>query len=317
MRPTSVPEEPVRLPHGERRKAPRAPFRKARRPDERVSLLGATVDLVRPEEVIFHISNVVAAGRKSIIANHNLHSIYLFHRLPAYRTFFARADVIEVDSRPMIFFARALGVHSRAFHRCTYLDWRELFWVVAARNRWRIFYLGGAPGVAEAAAQALMARYPGVEIASRNGYFDPQPGGGENEAVLQEIRTFDPDVLFVGMGMPRQELWIDQAFEHLPNCAVLSVGAAFDYEAGVQSAAPRWMGQIGLEWLHRLVHDPKRLFARYCLEPWTLIGFALLDVWSAIRRGFRPPKGPAPAPLKAAVSGVAASAAAQPDPARR
>ncbi|HEY0053078.1 MAG TPA: WecB/TagA/CpsF family glycosyltransferase, partial [Caulobacteraceae bacterium] len=96
--------------------------------------------------------------------------------------------------------------------------------------------------------------------------------------------AFRPDVLMVGMGMPRQELWILDHFEALPDCVILPVGAAFDYEAGVQAAAPRWMGRLGLEWLFRLAHDPKRLFVRYCVEPWTLVGPALGDLRRARRR---------------------------------
>jgi len=98
------------------------------------------------------------------------------------------------------------------------------------------------------------------------------------------VREFKPNVLFVGMGMPRQELWIADNVEALPQAVILPVGAAFDYEAGVQKAAPRWMGRLGVEWLFRLFADPKRLFARYCVEPWFLIGPALGDVREAMRR---------------------------------
>lgn len=71
----------------------------------------------------------------------------------------------------------------------------------------------------------------------------------------------------------------------LPNCAIFSVGAAFDYEADEQAAAPRWMGRMGIEWLFRLVHDPKRLARRYLIEPWSLSGLILKDIWTAIRAG--------------------------------
>ncbi|MDP3379476.1 MAG: WecB/TagA/CpsF family glycosyltransferase, partial [Brevundimonas sp.] len=91
-------------------------------------------------------------------------------------------------------------------------------------------------------------------------------------------------VLLVGMGMPRQEIWIADHLDALPDCVVLNVGAAFDYEAGVQKAAPRWMGKAGLEWLYRLAVDPRRLFHRYCVEPWHLIGPIMDDLKAALRR---------------------------------
>ncbi len=105
-----------------------------------------------------------------------------------------------------------------------------------------------------------------------------------NTAVLAAIKDFAPHVLFVGMGMPRQELWIADNLAALPSVPILPVGAAFDYEAGVQKAAPRWMGRLGVEWLFRLFADPKRLFTRYCIEPWFLIGPALGDVCAALKR---------------------------------
>ncbi len=240
-----------------------------------------------------HIGQAVLTRTPSRIANHNAHSIYLTKKNPEFAAFFERADLIEVDSTPLIFFTRVLGLHSRRFHRCTYLDWRDHFWSVAARKRWRVFYLGGAPGVAAEAAERLAVRYPGVEISTRDGFFDMSANSAENAAVVKQIADVEPHILFVGMGMPRQEIWIHRNQPLLPPTVTLSVGAAFDYEAGVQSAAPRWMGGLGIEWLFRLVGDPKRLFARYCIEPWWLVLPATRDVAYAAMKGrlFRSPYG--------------------------
>jgi N-acetylglucosaminyldiphosphoundecaprenol N-acetyl-beta-D-mannosaminyltransferase len=262
----------------------RSRFRLRRRPEERVRALGGEMDLVRPEEVLWFTSQKIAAGERAVVANHNLHSLYLLRREPLVREFFRRADLIEVDSTPLIHWMRLVGRHSRPFHRCTYLDWRDAFWALAAEQGWRIFYLGGAPGVAQAAATSLAARYPGLKLMVRDGYFDAAPGSDDNAAVLRQIDDFAPQVLFVGMGMPRQEIWMSQNASWLPNCVMFSVGAAFDYEAGVQIAAPRWMGGLGVEWLFRLLHDPRRLFSRYCIEPWFLLGPALADLKAALQR---------------------------------
>ena len=278
--PSLRPSAPERL-ATERRARPRAPFRQNRRARERVTILGQPMDLVKPEEVLHHIQQAVRQGAKSLIANHNLHSLYLMQKRPELGAFYDKADLIEVDSTPLLAFSRALGLHSRGFHRCTYLDWRDHFWSVANREGWRVLSVGGAPGVGDEAARRLKLRYPDADIAIHHGFFDARPGSSENAAVLDQITAFKPHILFVGMGMPRQELWIAENFERLPDCVILSVGAAFDYEAGVQSAAPRWMGRAGIEWAYRLVHDPKRLFARYCVEPWTLIPLALRDILKA------------------------------------
>ena len=237
----------------ERRAKPRAPFRQNRRARERVTILGQPMDLVKPEEVLHHIQQAVRQGAKSLIANHNLHSLYLMQKRPELGAFYDKADLIEVDSTPLLAFSRALGLHSRGFHRCTYLDWRDHFWSMANRQGWRVLSVGGAPGVGDEAARRLKLRYPDADIAIHHGFFDARPGSSENAAVLDRITAFKPHILFVGMGMPRQELWIAENFERLPDCVILSVGAAFDYEAGVQSAAPRWMGRAGVEWAYRLL----------------------------------------------------------------
>ena len=251
-------------------------------------MFGQPVDLVRPEEVLHHVQRAVDEGRKSIIANHNLHSLYLFQHHPEMRRFYEKADMVEVDSTPMIWFSKALGLHSRPFHRCNYLDWRDHFWSVANRKGWRVMSVGGAPEVGPRAVQSLSERYPDADIQTRHGFFDARPEAAENAAVVADILAFRPHILFVGMGMPRQEAWVIQNLDRLPDCVIFSVGAAFDYEAGVQTAAPRWMGRAGLEWLFRLVHDPRRLFRRYCVEPWTLAPLAFADIRAAWRRRLKP-----------------------------
>jgi len=283
MTETSIPS-----PTTERRAVRRAAFRQHRRPRERVRILGQAMDLVKPEEVMHHLQQAVGEGRKALIANHNLHSLYLLRKQPDIQAFYDRADMVEVDSTPLLWFSRALGLHSRGFHRCTYLDWRGHFWSLAERKAWRVLSVGGAPGVGQEAARRLGLRYPHADVRTHHGFFDARPGSADNQALIADISAFQPHILFVGMGMPRQELWIADNFDRLPDCVILSVGAAFDYEAGVQKAAPRWMGRAGIEWAYRLFSDPKRLFTRYCLEPWSLLPLALDDLRAARRRGREP-----------------------------
>lgn len=250
----------------------------------RVRLLGADVDLITPAEMLARVEGFVAAGRTAVVANHNAHSLSLCRSVPRLRAFFEQADLIEIDSRPMIAWARLLGLPVGPEHRCTYLDWRDDFWRLSTDRGWRVFFLGGAPGVADTACARLRERWPGVELRGRHGYFDTSAGSAENEAVLAEIRAFDPDVILVGMGMPLQEEWILANRRALARGVLFSVGGAFDYEAGVQVAAPRWMGRLGLEWLFRLSSQPRRLAHRYLIEPWNLAPAALDDLRAAAGR---------------------------------
>ncbi len=241
------------------------------------------MDLVRPEEVFHFVSSKIAAGEKAIIANHNLHSLYLLKRSAALRAFFRQADLVEVDSIPLILWAHLTGRQSRRFHRCTYLDWRNDFWTLAQRNSWRVFFVGGKHGIAEAAADKIRLAYPGVHLETQHGYFDSAQGSAANAAVVESIKDFGPHILFVGMGMPIQETWILENHEALPVCAMFTVGGAFDYEAGVQLPCPRWAGQLGVEWLFRLVTNPT-LAKRYLIEPWSLVGLAMVDLKRALGR---------------------------------
>jgi len=256
----------------------------------RLRLLGAEVDLVTPDEVLSTVDGFVREGRSAVIANHNAHSLYLMKRSKDFQAFYADADLIQVDSTPMIAWGRLLGLPLEQKHRSTYLDWRDRFWTLANERGWRVFYLGGASGVADRACEKLRAEFPATVLDCHDGYFDLAEDSPENQAILAQIKAFRPDIIFVGMGMPRQEAWIRRNRAALTSGVLFSVGAAYDYEGGAQIAAPRWMGRIGLEWLFRLVSQPGRLAFRYLVEPWSLVPLALDDL-----RRHRPVPSPAPA----------------------
>lgn len=242
----------------------------------RLTLLGVEVDPLTIEELNGKIAAAVASGERAIIAHHNLHSVYLYHRDGRMRDFYARAQVAHIDGMPLIWLGRLLGYPLYRTQRVTYVDWVHPLMREAHARGWRIFYLGSKPGVASQAAQILMAQFPGLEIHTRHGYFDMN--GPENESVLAEIRHVHPDILMVGMGMPRQERWIVENLERIEACAILTSGACFDYIAGAIPTPPRWMGHIGLEWLFRLLTEPQRLWRRYLVEPCFLLPFAAKDI---------------------------------------
>jgi N-acetylglucosaminyldiphosphoundecaprenol N-acetyl-beta-D-mannosaminyltransferase len=252
----------------------------------RLHLLGGPVDIVSRDEVIHFIAEAVAGGRKAIVGNQNLHSLQISRTDGRLRSFFAAADVIEIDSMPLVHWARLLGQPLSRRHRSTYLDWRDQFWRAAAQRGWRVFLLGATEAVNAKAISRLASQWPGVLLGGRHGYFDQVRLSSGNAAVLEQINAFRPDVLLVGMGMPTQEIWIEQNYASLTSGVVLSVGGAFDYEAGVQRPAPRILGDLCLEWLFRLAHNPRRLTARYMVEPWDLLPLAFDDL--RVRFGARP-----------------------------
>jgi N-acetylglucosaminyldiphosphoundecaprenol N-acetyl-beta-D-mannosaminyltransferase len=229
------------------------------------------------------IVEAVAARRGSIIANHNLHSLYLYHHDADVRAFYGSADIIHIDGMSLVIFGKLLGLPLERAQRLTPLDWIRPLLAEAARRRWRVFYLGGKPGVAERAAVLFRGAFPALTLETAHGYFDARRASEENRAVLDAINRFGPDLLLVGMGMPRQEHWILEHRVDLAAGAIFNVGGLFDYIAGETATPPRWLGSVGLEWLFRLASDPTRLSKRYLVEPWFVLKLFLAEL---LRRRF-------------------------------
>jgi N-acetylglucosaminyldiphosphoundecaprenol N-acetyl-beta-D-mannosaminyltransferase len=247
-------------------------------------LLGLRVGEYDIERLNARVARAIANDERIVIANHNLHSLYLCRDDAKLRAFHAAADVTHADGMSLILLGRLLGLPLRRSHRVTYVDWIGPLMRAAADARWRIFAIGGAPGVFERAAERLRAQYPGVILEGTHGYFDHQAGSRESAAAVAQIAAFRPDILLVGMGMPRQEHWVHDHRSVLDANVILMAGAAMDYVAGVIPTPPRGAAGVGLEWLWRLVAEPRRLWRRYLVEPWFVAGMVWADRM-ARRRG--------------------------------
>ncbi len=216
----------------------------------------------------------MAGGGRIVIGHHNLHSLYLLHHEVVMAEFDRRADCLFCDGMGLLLLARWLGHPLARRQRVTYADWIEPLAAEATRRGWRLFHVGGRPGVGERAAAILADRHPGLIIGSVPGYFDAAPGSPANAAVLEAIRAAAPHLLLVGMGMPRQERWVLENLDSIAASVILTSGACMDYVAGAAPTPPRWAGRVGLEWLFRLAAEPRRLGRRYLIEPWWLLRLA-------------------------------------------
>ncbi|MEL6554394.1 MAG: WecB/TagA/CpsF family glycosyltransferase [Cyanobacteria bacterium J06621_11] len=229
------------------------------------------------------LKTIITAEIRSIVANHNLHSIYVYHHDRKMRDFYARADYIHVDGMAMVVLGRLFGLPLERKHRVTYADWVYSIMAEAAQNRWRVFYLGSKPGTAEKGAEILRDRYPTLQIQTAHGYFNADVNSAENQQIVTAINQYQPHILLVGMSMPRQEHWILDNFEQLKTNVILPSGAAIDYVAGDVPTPPRWAGRWGLEWLFRLFAEPGRLWQRYLMEPWFILRLAFMQRLREIR----------------------------------
>jgi N-acetylglucosaminyldiphosphoundecaprenol N-acetyl-beta-D-mannosaminyltransferase len=250
-----------------------------------VSFLSISIDPTTISNLMALVASRIERQEKCVIAHHNLHSLYLFHREARFRAFYRDAEWTHIDGMPLVALARLYGHRVKREQRVTYVDWIGPLMEDAARKQWRVFYLGSAPGVAETGGARLRQRHQGLQIQTMHGYFDAAPSSRENARVLNAIAEYKPHVLMVGMGMPRQEYWIHENFARLHANVILPCGAAIDYVAGAAYTPPRWAGRVGLEWAFRLAAEPRRLWRRYLLEPWSVLGVVVKDfMWT--RLGF-------------------------------
>jgi N-acetylglucosaminyldiphosphoundecaprenol N-acetyl-beta-D-mannosaminyltransferase len=252
-----------------------------------IEFLGLTVQPKSMAELSQLVDQGIREGHKWIIANHNLHSLYLLHRHAKLRDFYSQVHWTYLDGMSLIALGRLYGHPLKRDQRVTNADWTMPLMELAARRGWRVFNLGSPRHVAEEAACRLRQLFPALQIEVHDGFFDTQQGSAENEELIKRINAYRPDLLLVGMGMPRQEFWTQENFARLDVRVVLSSnGAAFDYLAGAVPMPPRWSGRMGLEWMFRFLYEPRRLFSRYFLEPWYVL-LVLLTDYSRTRLGFK------------------------------
>ncbi|HET7271585.1 MAG TPA: WecB/TagA/CpsF family glycosyltransferase [Rubrobacter sp.] len=230
----------------------------------RVDVLGVGVDPISEDVLQAEIKRLARSGDLSLALNVNVHCLNLCHDDPALRRFFDSADVVFCDGVGVMLAARLLG--SRIPARITYADWAWRLAAFAEAEGLSLFLLGARPGVAEEAARRLKARHPALDICGvRHGYFDHEAGSAENETVLKEIKASKPDILLVGLGMPLQEIWLMENRHRIEAGVALTGGAVFDYVSGSLRRGPRFLTDNGLEWLARLLVEPRRLWRRYLL----------------------------------------------------
>jgi len=219
---------------------------------------------------IEELSKKEGHGHGKIIANQNLHSLYLYHTNNKMRDFYTKPPLVYMDGMSIIALGKILGLPFSRCHRCTLIDFLYPLLKECSSRNWRVASLGSTPDVGTKAVKKIKEEIPNCEIFTHHGFFDTTTICQENLEVLKKLKEFSPQVLLVGLGMPKQEHWILDNLESLPNCIIINAGAIMEYIAGTIPTPPRFLGQLGLEWLYRLISEPKKLWRRYLIEPWYL-----------------------------------------------
>ena len=237
-----------------------------------IEISGVRVARLTPRRALEEIDRLAQTSPPVTVAHVNAHTLNLAAADDSYREILNRADLVLNDGKGIMLAARLL-------HRPFPADLNGNFFSplqleLAAEREWPVFFLGAKPGVAERAARIVAGRIPGlVVVGSRDGYFSADEEG----AVADGIRDTGAKVVLVGLGNPRQERWLARWLGSTGALVGVGVGAFFDFQTGEVVRAPDWMNRRGLEWVHRLVQEPTRMWRRYLVGNPRFLWRALRD----------------------------------------
>ena len=234
------------------------------------NLFGITLDVVSLEQAVERIHAWIAAAERKChyVVTPNVDHIVMLQEDASLRAAYADASLIVADGWPVVTASRWLG--QPLPERVAGSDLVPALFDAADRHRpLRVFLLGAAPGVAATAAERIEATWGAVTVV---GHYSPPLGfehdDRENGCILEQLQAHRPDLLVLGLGAPKQERWIHRFYQQIPAHAAICAGATIDFLAGHKARAPRWIQRCRLEWLHRLLREPRRLARRYARDAW-------------------------------------------------
>ncbi|HEB35561.1 MAG TPA: glycosyltransferase [Candidatus Aminicenantes bacterium] len=229
---------------------------------KRIELFEIGIDNISMEETFNVIEQLIKKKKPSLVVTPNVHHINILKNDDEFKKIYRQASMALPDSTPLIWASKLLGTPLK--EKVAGSDLLPSFCKIAARKRYELFFLGSGPSIAKKAANILTKKYPGLKIV---GTYSPPFGfendEDENRKIVAMIKKCTPDVLFVGLGPPKQEKWIWRYKDEINVPVSIAVGASFDFVAGNVKRAPKWMQHIGFEWFFRLCQEPRRLWKRY------------------------------------------------------
>jgi N-acetylglucosaminyldiphosphoundecaprenol N-acetyl-beta-D-mannosaminyltransferase len=230
-------------------------------PVPRANVLGVGVSALNLDLAVATVATALERKLKGYVCVTGVHGVSEAQADPAFRAILNHSFLNTPDGMPMVWMGRCQGF--RLMNRVYGPDLMLRLCELSRARGFTQFLYGGAPGVAQALKTRLESQFPGLKIV---GAFTPpfRPLSGDEEAELtRQVATLKPDIFWVGLSTPKQEKFMAQYWQKLDATLFFGVGAAFDFHAGRVRQAPRWMQRCGLEWLFRLLCEPRRLWKRY------------------------------------------------------
>jgi N-acetylglucosaminyldiphosphoundecaprenol N-acetyl-beta-D-mannosaminyltransferase len=232
-----------------------------RRASDRFRVAGVDIDALTPADLLLLLEDSVVANEKRRVIFCNVSTVVECQSSSSLAEAVNRAEVICPDGMPLAWLGRLNGRNP-----ITRVDGPSMMRAAmeygVSRN-WRHYLYGASEPVLEALVQKLSSDFPGINIAGHESPPYRELTSAEVDEMRGRVNEAAADFVWVGLGMPKQELWMAQHHEHLTSPVLLGVGAAFDFNAGTLSRAPGWMRNNGLEWLYRFRQEPRRLWKRY------------------------------------------------------
>lgn len=263
--------------------------------DETVSILGSNISVLDMDETCGKMEDLIAQWRRMQVGQEshvmraqyicvsNVHTVVTGWQEPQYCAVTNGAVIATADGMPLLWVSRILSyVSSRKAIRGR-VSGPDLLARCLENPGLKHFFVGSTPDVLQELQQSLKVNWPQAQLV---GFYSPpferSPNAKDikHKAMIEQIRAANPDILWVGLGAPKQEIWMKDFSEVIPVPLMVGVGAAFDFLSGNKRRAPLWMQKMGLEWLFRLLSEPRRLFKRYAV---TNSLFIWASLWQILR----------------------------------
>lgn len=242
-----------------------------------VEIMGMQVARLTETELVDHIVEELAAGRGGNVVTANLDILLRHHSDPQARQVYDAASLRVADGMPLVWASKVLA--EPVPERVAGSTLLTTFAARAAREGLSMYLLGGTPQSAERAAGVLVESFPGLSVGANSQLsFDACPLQAQVQAAVALLESEGPrDIVWVGLGSPKQEYLIQELRPHFPQAWMIGVGGSFSFLCGDIERAPEWAQRTGLEWLHRLSQDPKRLAKRYLGDNLPFLGRVMAD----------------------------------------
>ena len=227
------------------------------------------------------LSDIDIEGSKKLIQTINAYSYVMAERTPQFKQALQNADILIPDGFPIVLAAKLLK--KQKIQKIAGADLFFHFMNILNNSNGRVFFIGSTEATLAKIQERAAQEFPNIHVATYSPPYKPKFTIEDSEKMTQAINAHNPDVVFVGMTAPKQEMWAEEHKHDIHAHTICSIGAVFDFYAGTVQRAPQWMIQLKLEWFYRLIKEPKRMWKRYLVYS-PLFFWDLFLYWIGVKK---------------------------------